>query len=63
MPTVPSRDGQEDNAWLGARHDPPDERTPGETRADLKAHLRDLSGDVTSGAWPGSRTMGAVTGA
>ena len=48
----------EDNgAWLGYLQDYPDYWTQGESLDDLKAHLKDLHADVTSGEIPGIRKV------
>ena len=48
---------EEDGAWLGYLQDYPDYWTQGETFDDLKAHLRDLYADLTSGEIPGIRKL------
>ena len=48
---------EEDGAWLGYLQDYPDYWTQGETLDDLKAHLRDLYADLTSGEIPGIRKL------
>jgi len=48
---------QDEGAWLGYLQDYPDYRTQGETLDDLREHLRDLYGDLTSGAVPGIRKV------
>jgi predicted RNase H-like HicB family nuclease len=48
---------EEGGAWLGYLQDYPDYWTQGETLDDLKEHLKDLYGDVTSGAIPGIRRV------
>ena len=48
---------QEDGAWLGYLQDYPDYWTQGKSLDDLKAHLRDLFADVTSGEIPGIRKV------
>ena len=50
---------EEDGAWLGYFVDYPDYWTQGETLDDLKAHLKDLYRDLTSGTIPGICTGGA----
>ena len=41
--------------WLDYLEDFPDYATQGESRADLKAHLRDIYEDLTSGKIPQAR--------
>jgi len=48
---------EEDGGWLGYLQDYPDYWTQGETLADLRAHLKDLHEDITSGAVPGIRRV------
>ena len=48
---------EEDGAWLGYLQDYPDYWTQGDTRDDLKEHLRDLYKDLTSGQVPGTRKV------
>ena len=43
--------------WLGYLEDYPDYMTQGESLADLKAHLRDLYRDLSSGAVPSVRAV------
>jgi hypothetical protein len=44
-------------AWLGYLQDFPDYWTQGDTLEDLKEHLRDLYGDLSSGQLPGIRKL------
>ena len=46
---------QEDKMWLGYLEEFPDYWTQGETLEDLQEHLKDLFGDVASGAIPSVR--------
>lgn len=46
---------EEDGAWLGYLEEYPDYWTQGDTLEDLKAHLKDLYLDLTSGVLPGIR--------
>lgn len=48
---------EEDGGWLGYCHEYPDYWTQGETLDDLKAHLKDLYLDLTSGQLPGVRKV------
>jgi predicted RNase H-like HicB family nuclease len=48
---------QDGGAWLGYLQDYPDYWTQGETLDDLKAHLKDLYQDITSGQIPGIRKV------
>jgi predicted RNase H-like HicB family nuclease len=48
---------QEGGLWLGYLQDYPDYWTQGESLDDLKEHLKDLYGDVTSGSIPGVRKV------
>ena len=48
---------EEGKAYFGYLHDYPDYWTQGETLDDLKAHLKDLYQDVTSGQIPGIRKV------
>jgi predicted RNase H-like HicB family nuclease len=48
---------EEDGAWLGYLLDYPDYWTQGTSLDDLRAHLRDLYKDVTSGEIPGIRRV------
>lgn len=48
---------EEDGAWIGYLQDYPDYWTQGETLDDLREHLRDIYGDVTSGELPGIRKV------
>ncbi len=48
---------EDDGAWLGYLQDYPDYWTQGETREDLREHLKDLYADVTSGTIPGIRKV------
>lgn len=48
---------QADDAWIGYIEDYPDYWTQGEDLDDLKAHLRDLYRDLTSGELPGIRKV------
>jgi len=52
MPTVKIVCWQEDDAWLGYLLDYPDYWTQGGTLEELKEHLEDLYGDLTSGLIP-----------
>ena len=51
---------EEDGAWLGYLQDFPDYETQGDTLDDLAEHLRDLYGDMTSGANPAIRRVGEL---
>ena len=44
-----------DGAWLGYLQDYPDYWTLGKSLKDLKAHLRDVFDDISSGEIPGIR--------
>jgi hypothetical protein len=57
MQTVKYVSWEEDGVWLGYLQDYPDYQTQGETVEDLKAHLRDLYADLTSGQIPGIRKV------
>jgi hypothetical protein len=57
MPTVKYVYWEEGGAWLGYLQDFPDYWTQGETLDDLKEHLRDLYGDLSSGQLPGIRKV------
>jgi predicted RNase H-like HicB family nuclease len=46
---------QDGDAWLGYLEDLPDYATQGDSLDDLKEHLRDIYGDVTSGVIPAVR--------
>jgi predicted RNase H-like HicB family nuclease len=46
-----------DGAWLGYLEDYPDYWTQGKNLKDLKAHLKDLYNDITSGEIPGIRKI------
>jgi hypothetical protein len=48
---------QEGRHWLGYFEEYPDYVTQGETLDDLRQHLADLHGDLTSGAVPGIRRV------
>lgn len=48
---------KEAGAWLGYLQNYPDYWTQGKTLRDLKAHLKDLYHDVTSGEIPGIRKV------
>lgn len=48
---------QDGDAWLGYLQDYPDYWTQGESFDDLKAHLKDLYEDITSGQIPGVRKV------
>jgi predicted RNase H-like HicB family nuclease len=52
---------QEGDAWLGHLEDFPAYWTQGQTLADLKEHLADLHGELTSGTIPGVRRIGELT--
>ena len=52
------RDG---NHWLGYFEEYPDYVTQGDTLEDLQEHLKDLFGDLTSGAIPGVRRVAELT--
>jgi len=51
---------EEDGAWIGYFEEFPDYWTQGETLDDLKDHLRDLYGDLTSGELTGIRKVGEL---
>ena len=48
---------QRDGFWTGHLQDYPDYQTQGESFDDLKAHLRELHDDLTSGEIPGVRKL------
>ncbi len=48
---------EDQGMWLGYLQDYPDYWTQGESLDDLRAHLKDLYHDVTSGAIPGIRRV------
>jgi len=48
---------QDGQFWLGYLEEYPDYLTQGESLEDLKEHLRDLYGDLTSGAIPAVRRV------
>jgi len=48
---------QEGDGWLGYFQDYPDYWTQGDSLDDLKEHLKDLYGDLSSGAIPGTRRV------
>jgi predicted RNase H-like HicB family nuclease len=48
---------EDDGGWLGYLQDYPDYWTQGETKDDLREHLKDLYQDITSGAIPGIRKV------
>ena len=48
---------EDDGAWLGYLQDYPDYWTQGETRDDLREHLKDLYADVISGTILGIRKV------
>jgi len=48
---------EEDGAWLGYLQDYPDYWTQGSSLEDLKEHLKDLHGDISSGEIPGIRKV------
>ena len=52
MQTLAFNYWQDGDAWLGYLDEFPDYRTQGESLDDLKAHLRDLHADLTSGEIP-----------
>jgi hypothetical protein len=51
------QDGQH---WIGYLEEFPDYLTQGETLEDLKEHLKDLYGDLSSGDVPGIRRVGEL---
>src|SRR5262249_23642741 len=57
MQTVKFVHWQEGDAWIGYLQDYPDYWTQGESLDDLKAHLKDLYDDLTSGELPGIRKV------
>ena len=57
MQRVKFVDWEEEDAWLGYLQDYPDYWTQGKTLKDLKAHLKDLYKDLTSGEIPGVRKV------
>ena len=57
MSTVKIVVWEEDGGWLGYLQDYPDYWTQGETLEDLKEHLKELYGDITSGFIPGIRRL------
>lgn len=48
---------EQDDAWFGYLEEYPDYWTQGESRDDLKEHLKDLHADLSSGAIPGARRV------
>ena len=48
---------EEDGGWLGYLQEFPDYWTQGDTLDDLRAHLRDLYTDLTSGELQGIRRI------
>jgi hypothetical protein len=52
---------QDGDHWLGYFEEFPDYLTQGESLDDLKAHLRDLFADLTSGQIPGVRRVAELT--
>ena len=48
---------QEGKVWIGYFQDYPDYWTQGKSLKDLKAHLKDLYEDLTSGELPGIRKV------
>ncbi len=48
---------QDGDAWLGYLQDYPDYWTQGDSFDDLKAHLKDLYEDISSGQIPGVRKV------
>ena len=48
---------QDGDQWLGYFEEFPDYMTQGSTAEELKAHLRDLYKDLTSGEVPGIRRV------
>ncbi|MBW3538954.1 MAG: type II toxin-antitoxin system HicB family antitoxin [Planctomycetes bacterium] len=57
MQTVKFVYWEEDDGWLGYLQEFPDYWTQGESLQDLKEHLEDLYGDLTSGEIPGIRKV------
>ena len=48
---------QDDGMWLGYLEEYPDYMTQGETFAELEENLRDIYGDLASGAIPCARKL------
>ena len=57
MQTVKIVVWEEGDGWLGYLVDYPNYWTQGDTLDDLKAHLKDLFDDITSGQIPGIRKV------
>jgi len=57
MQTVSIVYWEEQGGWIGYLQEYPDYWTQGETREDLKEHLRDLYKDIGSGQTPGIRRV------
>jgi hypothetical protein len=57
MQTVKFVYWEDDGAWLGYLQEFPDYWTQGDTLDDLKEHLRDLYGELSSGQLPGIRKV------
>ena len=57
MQTVSIVYWEEQGGWIGYLQEYPDYWTQGETREDLKEHLRDLYKDISSGQIPGIRRV------
>jgi predicted RNase H-like HicB family nuclease len=57
MKTVKVVCWQDEGLWLGYLQDYPDYWTQGETPDELRANLRDLYADLTSGTIPGVRKV------
>ncbi len=46
-----------DDGWVGYLQDYPDYWTQGDSREDLREHLKDLYADLSSGVIPGARRV------
>jgi len=57
MQTVKVTVWQEGESWLGFLQEYPDYWTQGESLDDLREHLRDLYGDLSTGKIPGARRV------
>jgi hypothetical protein len=51
---------QEDDMWLGYLEDYPDYRTQGESLEELQENLKDIYGDISSGAIPNVKRVGEL---
>ena len=57
MQTVKIVVWEQDGGWIGYLQEYPDYWTQGDTLDDLKAHLKDIYRDITSGQIPGVRKV------